>query len=140
MPSACAAPRRAGKPSGRYSRVRYTTCASAAAPCGALCMAKHAALRHVPDNPLLHFIATIRGSYLYYTGSRAFQTVMAAKHNFLHRQVCLLRAASQPLTPDDAARLRVRGLSLVVGESMMPGIWSERMALCRKHPRAGIVI
>uniref|UniRef100_A0A1D2A1F6 SET domain-containing protein n=1 Tax=Auxenochlorella protothecoides TaxID=3075 RepID=A0A1D2A1F6_AUXPR len=54
--------------------------------------------------------ATCRGSYLYYTGSRAFQTVMAAKHNFLHRQVCLLRAASQPLTPDDAARLRRHGL------------------------------
>ncbi|KFM28667.1 putative histone-lysine N-methyltransferase ATXR3 [Auxenochlorella protothecoides] len=50
--------------------------------------------------------STATGSYLYYTGSRAFQTVMAAKHNFLHRQVCLLRAASQPLTPDDAARLR----------------------------------
>lgn len=29
-----------------------------------------------------------RGSYLYFTGSRAFHQVMNTKHTFLHRRVC----------------------------------------------------
>lgn len=53
-------------------------------------------------------VLNCRGSYLYYTGSRAFQQVMAAKHTFLHRQVIIARAGSEPLTPDDWARIKAR--------------------------------
>ncbi|KDD72435.1 hypothetical protein H632_c3349p0, partial [Helicosporidium sp. ATCC 50920] len=51
-----------------------------------------------------------RGSYLYYAGSRTFQTVMAARHHFLHRQVFVLRAALEPLAEADEARLKKHGL------------------------------
>ncbi|KAL4445829.1 hypothetical protein ABPG77_009028 [Micractinium sp. CCAP 211/92] len=51
-----------------------------------------------------------RGSYLYFTGSRAFQQVMAEQHNFLHRQVIITRAGSEPLTQDDLDRIKRHGL------------------------------
>jgi hypothetical protein len=31
------------------------------------------------------FLDACRGSYMYFTGSRAFQQVMNTKHTFLHR-------------------------------------------------------
>ncbi len=51
-----------------------------------------------------------RGSYLYFTGSKAFMQILLKKHNFLHRQVFLARAASEPLDGSDEARLRKFGL------------------------------
>ena len=35
---------------------------------------------------LLFFCELCRGSYLCFTGSRAFQQIMNTKHTFLHRQ------------------------------------------------------
>jgi len=51
-----------------------------------------------------------RGSYLYFTGSRAFMQILSKKHNVLHRQVMLARAGAEPLTSDDAERLTKFGL------------------------------
>ena len=51
-----------------------------------------------------------RGSYLYFTGSKAFMQILLKKHNFLHRQVLLARAASEPLNETDEVRLRKFGL------------------------------
>lgn len=48
-----------------------------------------------------------RGSYLYFTGAKAFQTVLAARHGFLRRQALVLKAGCEPLTDDDVARLMV---------------------------------
>ncbi|KXZ45516.1 hypothetical protein GPECTOR_53g102 [Gonium pectorale] len=47
-----------------------------------------------------------RGSYLYYSGSTAFTQVMEQRHNFLHRQVMLLRASVEPLLEADRQRLK----------------------------------
>ena len=49
-----------------------------------------------------------RGSYLCFTGSRAFQQVLATKHTFLHRQAIIALAGSEPLTEADWARIKVR--------------------------------
>ena len=51
-----------------------------------------------------------RGSYLYFTGSKAFMQILLKRHNFLHRQVLLARAASEPLNETDEARLCKFGL------------------------------
>lgn len=51
-----------------------------------------------------------RGSYLYFTGSRAFMQILSKKHNVLHRQVILARAAVEPLTTTDELRLKKFGL------------------------------
>ena len=51
-----------------------------------------------------------RGSYLYFTGNKAFMQILQKKHNVLHRQVLLTRAGSEPLDETDAARLRRFGL------------------------------
>jgi len=51
-----------------------------------------------------------RGSYLCYTGSRAFQQVMNAKHTFLHRQATLLIAGCEKVTAADRARLASHGI------------------------------
>jgi hypothetical protein len=56
-----------------------------------------------------------RGSYLYFTGSRAFMQVMASRHNMLHRQAILARAGAEPLTPGDRERVARHGL----GESAL---------------------
>lgn len=53
---------------------------------------------------------TRRGSYLYFTGSRAFQQVMDTQHTFLHRQAIIARAGAEPLTDADWARIRRHGL------------------------------
>lgn len=50
-----------------------------------------------------------RGSFLYFSGSRAFMQVMTQHHNMFHRQAILLRAA-EPLTEADLARLDRFGL------------------------------
>ncbi|PRW58999.1 putative histone-lysine N-methyltransferase ATXR3 isoform X1 [Chlorella sorokiniana] len=59
-----------------------------------------------------------RGSYLYFTGSRAFHQVMNTKHTFLHRQVILARAGSEPVTQDDWERVKRHGL----GESALGSV------------------
>ncbi|GFR46120.1 hypothetical protein Agub_g7609 [Astrephomene gubernaculifera] len=51
-----------------------------------------------------------RGSYLYYSGSTAFTQIMEQRHNFLHRQVMLLRASMEAVTEDDRVRLRKHSL------------------------------
>ncbi|KAL4859889.1 Histone-lysine N-methyltransferase [Chlorella vulgaris] len=51
-----------------------------------------------------------RGSYMYFTGSRAFQQVMNTKHTFLHRQAIIARAGCEPLTEDDWSRIKRHGL------------------------------
>lgn len=51
--------------------------------------------------------SSCRGSYLYFTGARAFQSVISAHHGFLRRQALLLRATSLPLNEEDAVRLKV---------------------------------
>lgn len=51
-----------------------------------------------------------RGSYLYFTGSKAFMQILASKHNILHRQVTLIRAATEPLNRADKNRLQKFGL------------------------------
>jgi hypothetical protein len=56
-----------------------------------------------------------RGSYLYFTGSRAFMQVLAQRHNMLHRQALIARAGVEPLTPGDRARVAAHGL----GESAL---------------------
>jgi hypothetical protein len=56
-----------------------------------------------------------RGSYLYFTGSRAFMQVMTQKHNMLHRNAILCRAGIEPLTQVDKDRLQKYG----IGESCL---------------------
>ena len=57
-----------------------------------------------------------RGSYLYFTGSRAFMQVMTRRHNFLHRQAILCLAGMSPVTEEDKERLRKYGIgSSVLG-------------------------
>ena len=51
-----------------------------------------------------------RGSYLYFTGSKAFMQILSKKHNVLHRQVALIRASSEPLGEADRLRLKKFGL------------------------------
>lgn len=51
-----------------------------------------------------------RGSYLYFTGSRAFMQVMASRHNMLHRQAIIARAGIEPVTDEDRARIKRHGL------------------------------
>ena len=48
-----------------------------------------------------------RGSFLYFSGSRAFQHIMTTQHTMLHRQVLILRASSEPLNDIDRKRLEV---------------------------------
>ena len=59
-----------------------------------------------------------RGSYLYFTGSRAFMQVLNERHNMLQRQVMLARAGSEPLTDADKERIRRHGL----GESSLGSV------------------
>ena len=56
-----------------------------------------------------------RGSYLYFTGSRAFMQVLNERHNMLQRQVMLARAGAEPLTDEDRERVHRHGL----GESCL---------------------
>lgn len=51
-----------------------------------------------------------RGSYLYYTGSRSFSAVLAARHCSLDRTALVLRAGLEPLSDADRARLRAEGV------------------------------
>lgn len=51
-----------------------------------------------------------RGSYLYFTGSRSFSTVLAARHCSLDRTALVLRAGLEPLSDEDRARLRDEGV------------------------------
>lgn len=73
-----------------------------------------------------------RGSYLYFTGSRAFMQVMTRKHNMLHRQAILCRAGMEPKTDDDRARLKRYGIgnsclgSEETGDRAAP--WLEKWA------------
>lgn len=48
-----------------------------------------------------------RGSFLYFSGSRAFQHIMTTRHTMLHRQVLIVRAGSEPLNDRDRKRLQV---------------------------------
>lgn len=50
---------------------------------------------------------TCRGSFLHYAGSGAFMHIMSRRHNFLHRNAILLKAAMEPLTQADRYRLDV---------------------------------
>lgn len=73
-----------------------------------------------------------RGSYLYFTGSRAFMQVMLQKHNMLHRNAILCRAGMEPLTQADKHRLKKYG----IGESCLGSVergdrvepWLEKWA------------
>jgi [histone H3]-lysine4 N-trimethyltransferase ATXR3 len=73
-----------------------------------------------------------RGSYLYFTGSRAFMQVMTRKHNMLHRNVILCRAGMEPVTQADKERLKKYG----IGESCLGSVekgdraepWLEKWA------------
>ena len=73
-----------------------------------------------------------RGSYLYFTGSRAFMQVMTRKHNMLHRQAILCRAGIEPITDEDKTRLKRYGIgnsclgSLEKGDRVFP--WLEKWA------------
>ena len=51
-----------------------------------------------------------RGSFLTYSGSRAFTAVMKKKHGFLHRNAVLLKACSVPLTKNDRNALHTSGI------------------------------
>eukprot|EP00878_Enallax_costatus_P028162 GHUV01030381.1.p1 GENE.GHUV01030381.1~~GHUV01030381.1.p1 ORF type:complete len:660 (+),score=307.55 GHUV01030381.1:240-1982(+) len=51
-----------------------------------------------------------RGSFLYYTGSKAYMQVLEEKHTFLDRQALLLRCCTEPLSDADKARLEAAGL------------------------------
>ena len=48
-----------------------------------------------------------RGSFLYFSGSRAFQQVLLRQHNVLQRHALLLKAALFPLDDADRDRLEV---------------------------------
>ncbi|KAG7667610.1 hypothetical protein Ndes2437B_g07622 [Nannochloris sp. 'desiccata'] len=73
-----------------------------------------------------------RGSYLYFTGSRAFMQVMLQKHTMLHRNVILCRAGIEPVTQADKVRLKKYG----IGESCLGSVergdrvepWLEKWA------------
>lgn len=73
-----------------------------------------------------------RGSYLYFTGSRAFMQILSKHHNILHRQVALIRAGSEPLTRADSARLKKFGLGCSCLGSKEDGsrvpLWLEKWA------------
>ena len=48
-----------------------------------------------------------RGSFLYFSGSRAFQQVLLRQHNVLQRHALLLKAVLSPLDDNDRDRLEV---------------------------------
>lgn len=48
-----------------------------------------------------------RGSFLYFSGSRAFQHIMNTRHTMLHRQVLIVRAGTEALNEPDRKRLQV---------------------------------
>ena len=54
--------------------------------------------------------AACRGSFLTFSGSRAFQQVMNERHTVLHRQAIILNAACAPVTDADRALLAEFGL------------------------------
>lgn len=58
-----------------------------------------------------------RGSFLYFSGSKAFMQIMVREHNMLHRQAIILKAATYPLNDKDRQRLKERG----VGECALRG-------------------
>lgn len=49
-----------------------------------------------------------RGSFLYFSGSKAFMQIMVREHSMLQRQALILRAATFPLNDRDRQRLKVR--------------------------------
>lgn len=60
-----------------------------------------------------------RGSFLYFAGNKAFMEVLNDRHNMLHRQAMLLRAASEPLNDGDRQRLKV---SLISNEGVTKSV------------------
>lgn len=73
-----------------------------------------------------------RGSFLMFSGSRAFMQVMVTHHNFLMRQALLLLACTQECQADDRERLEKHGIkdsalgSLAAGNRVPP--WLEKWA------------
>ena len=52
------------------------------------------------------FSCVHRGSFLYFSGSKAFMQIMVREHNMLHRQAIILKAATYPLNDKDRQRLK----------------------------------
>lgn len=61
---------------------------------------------HIVADAQQHVVAC-RGSFLYFSGSKAFMQIMSREHNMLQRQALILKAGTYPLTPEDRARLQV---------------------------------
>ncbi|GMH38444.1 hypothetical protein BSKO_06328 [Bryopsis sp. KO-2023] len=78
-----------------------------------------------------------RGSFLYYAGSSAFMQVMNGHHTFLHRNVLLLKAATEPLNEEDHKRLQRNGLRSAalgrVGVDRVPEWLEKWVALCLEY-------
>ena len=53
---------------------------------------------------------TCKGAFLDFAGSSAFTAVMNRRHNFLDRNAALVRACSEPVSPEDRARLATHGV------------------------------
>ncbi len=55
---------------------------------------------------MVMFMCVHRGSFLYFSGSKAFMQIMVREHNMLHRQAIILKAATYPLNDKDRQRLK----------------------------------
>ena len=53
---------------------------------------------------------TCKGAFLDFAGSSAFTAVMNRRHNFLDRNAALVRACSEPVSPEDRVRLATHGV------------------------------
>ena len=53
---------------------------------------------------------TCKGAFLDFAGSSAFTAVMNRRHNFLDRNAALVRACSNPVSPEDRVRLATHGV------------------------------
>ena len=69
-----------------------------------------------------------RGSFLYFSGSRAFQQVLLRQHDVLQRHALLLKAALDPL--DDADRDRLEVCECLQGAQRRAGSVCTVFALC----------
>lgn len=63
---------------------------------------------HATDvmSTMVMFMCVYRGSFLYFSGSKAFMQIMVREHNMLHRQAIILKAATYPLNDKDRQRLK----------------------------------
>lgn len=77
-----------------------------------------------------------RGSFLYFSGSKAFMQIISREHNMLKRQALILKAGTHPLTDQDRARLKVNAECIAFHLLMMKVSETEpacTSAQCQLH-------